>query len=303
MAESKAPSCSYLVCATQRSGSTFLCEALARTGVAGKPEEYFEAMTDTLLPQPSKQWFRGLEDHDFVRGLSDEWGPPHTEAMSALAAAPSYSDYLDWVLAHGTTANGIFGAKMMWSYLHDFVEQTREIPAYAGLPVHTLLARAFPSLRYLWVTRRDKVRQAVSMWKALQTETWRAQEAGQPSPPREAVFDFEAIEHLKRRMADHDAAWCAYFFRSGIQPLTIVYEDFESDYLARLRRILEHLGVPVAADTIPPPPTARQADTRSEEWIAEYRRLEDERAASPPGARRLVPLYTPASWPPATAGS
>ena len=33
---------SYLVCATERSGSTLLCELLAGTGVAGRPEEFFE---------------------------------------------------------------------------------------------------------------------------------------------------------------------------------------------------------------------------------------------------------------------
>ena len=32
---------SYLICATQRSGSYLLCEALKNTGIAGKPEEYF----------------------------------------------------------------------------------------------------------------------------------------------------------------------------------------------------------------------------------------------------------------------
>ena len=34
---------SYLVCATPRSGSTLLCKTLAETGVAGDPEEFFEA--------------------------------------------------------------------------------------------------------------------------------------------------------------------------------------------------------------------------------------------------------------------
>ena len=35
---------SYLVCATPRSGSTLVCQALKATGVAGNPEEYFEAL-------------------------------------------------------------------------------------------------------------------------------------------------------------------------------------------------------------------------------------------------------------------
>ena len=38
---------SYLVCATPRSGSTLLCEGLKATGVAGRPEEYFEALPTT----------------------------------------------------------------------------------------------------------------------------------------------------------------------------------------------------------------------------------------------------------------
>ena len=36
------PTSSYLICTTPRSGSTFLSEALASTGVAGRPEEYFQ---------------------------------------------------------------------------------------------------------------------------------------------------------------------------------------------------------------------------------------------------------------------
>jgi len=38
---------SYLVCATERSGSTLLCELLAGTGVAGRPEEFFEFLSAT----------------------------------------------------------------------------------------------------------------------------------------------------------------------------------------------------------------------------------------------------------------
>jgi LPS sulfotransferase NodH len=41
------PVSSYLVCATQCSGSTLLCELLKGTGVAGCPEEFFEAVRDT----------------------------------------------------------------------------------------------------------------------------------------------------------------------------------------------------------------------------------------------------------------
>ena len=35
---------SYMICATPRSGSTLLCEALRNTGLAGYPDEYFGPM-------------------------------------------------------------------------------------------------------------------------------------------------------------------------------------------------------------------------------------------------------------------
>jgi LPS sulfotransferase NodH len=38
------PTRSYLICATPRSGSTLLCEALRITGLAGNPDEYFGPM-------------------------------------------------------------------------------------------------------------------------------------------------------------------------------------------------------------------------------------------------------------------
>lgn len=283
------PKLSYLVCATQRSGSTFLCEALARTGVAGRPEEFFEGLTETRLPQAPKRWFRELEHREFARGLSDEWGPPHTEAMRALAAAPSYADYLAWVIEHGTTPNGVFGAKMMWSYLHDFATQARQVPAYRDLSLDRLMQSVFPSLHYVWVTRRDKVRQAVSMWKAVQTQAWKeSMPAGNGSFPREPIFSFEAIGHLARQMADHDAAWHAYFDRVGARPLRVVYEDFETSYEETLARILAQLGVSITDGTIPAPPTARQADETSEQWTREYRRLEEKTGVSFPRPRAPV---------------
>ena len=52
----------YLVCASQRSGSTLLVESLAATGVAGRPGEFFQYFaSSSLSPQP-REWFAGLVD-------------------------------------------------------------------------------------------------------------------------------------------------------------------------------------------------------------------------------------------------
>src|SRR4051812_39199959 len=53
---------SYLVCATPRSGSTLLCELLSATGVAGRPQEYFEHLYATGLPRQPREYFEGVAD-------------------------------------------------------------------------------------------------------------------------------------------------------------------------------------------------------------------------------------------------
>ncbi|MFT4086616.1 MAG: Stf0 family sulfotransferase, partial [Gordonia sp. (in: high G+C Gram-positive bacteria)] len=61
---------SYLVCASQRSGSTLLVESLAATGVAGRPREFFQYFaSSSLSPQP-REWFAGVDDPDLL-GLLD----------------------------------------------------------------------------------------------------------------------------------------------------------------------------------------------------------------------------------------
>ncbi len=41
------PRISYLICATPRSGSTLLSQALSDTEIAGCPEEHFEVLLET----------------------------------------------------------------------------------------------------------------------------------------------------------------------------------------------------------------------------------------------------------------
>ena len=91
------PVVSYLVAATQRSGSTLLCRALADTGVAGRPEEYFLTGPPEAFPPGWTFWEDGI------------FALPHGEM--------DREGYLELVFRLGTTPNGVFGAKLMWNNL------------------------------------------------------------------------------------------------------------------------------------------------------------------------------------------
>ena len=277
------PYTSYLVCATPRSGSTLLCEALANTGIAGHPKEYFEALKDTGLPRRPKEYFEGLENSEIMELLGDysrvDEGPTELE----LWGTSNYADYLARVIEQGTTPNGVFGAKLMWGYFDDFICHLRQISSCRDMAVPDLLSTTFPNLHYIWVTRQDKVRQAVSLWKAIQTSTWRMEESSLskdsslPSPGK-LIFHFEAIDHLVQRIVAHEVAWRQYFDACKVQPFTVVYEELTVAYEATALNILRYLQVPIPENlTFAERRMKRQADALSEEWVQRYHNLKGER--------------------------
>ena len=205
---------SYLVCATPRSGSTLLCHLLAQTGLAGRPEEYFEALRHSGIPRRPAEYFDPERHANIIERLAFREMPDGEQpGPNPLWRPESYDRYLAWVLEEGTTPNGVFGAKLMWGYLGDFADLLRGIEGNARLPIPALLDRSFPDLRYVQITRRDKVRQAVSLWKAVQTQAWRAGAGG--GERVEPVFSFRAINFLVRQLTAHDASWDAYFLGLG----------------------------------------------------------------------------------------
>jgi LPS sulfotransferase NodH len=217
---------SYLVCATPRSGSTLLCHLLDQTGIAGHPEEYFEALRHSGVPRRPHEYFDPARHANIIERLAFRELPDATGPLpNPLWRPQSYQRYLAWALEQGTTANGVFGAKLMWGYLGDFADLLRGIEGNAGRAVPDLLGRAFPGLRYVQITRQDKVRQAVSLWKAVQTQAWRREAAAERSPDVEPVFSFRAINYLVRLLTAHDASWDAYFLGLGIDPLKVTYEQ------------------------------------------------------------------------------
>ena len=263
---------SYFVCATPRSGSTLLCHLLAETGVAGRPEEYFEALAHSGVPRYPDEFFDLAELPELVAELR---GRRPDQRPAREWSRERYADYLDWAIGTGTTPNGVFGAKLMWDYLGDFAALLRTLPGHAAAPLPELLGDVFGHISHVRVVREDKVRQAVSLWKAVQTSTWRREAGDPPDAQAPQRFDARAIGHLVSRLEEHDRAWSAYFAAAGVEPLVIVYEDLAPDPESAVRAVLDWIGVGVPADFVAPQPRLeRQADARSEDWVRRFRELE-----------------------------
>jgi trehalose 2-sulfotransferase len=162
----------------------------------------------------------------------------------------------------------LFGAKLMWGYLGDLAALLRGMEGMAERPLPELLGRAFPGLRYVQITRQDKIRQAVSLWKAVQTQAWKREPGDRSRRAVEPVFSFRAINYLVRLLTAHDASWDAYFLGLGYQPLKITYEDLAESTEAVVLGVLEHLGIAAPEGMLlKAPRLSVQADEVSEHWV------------------------------------
>ncbi len=268
------PKLSYLICATPRSGSTLLSEALASTEIAGCPEEHFEALLETGRPRRPRDYFARANDPDVIALLDDPEFLPlfGDDELGGDQEAPGFEELLERAIGEGTTPNGVFGTKIMWVYFRNFIRLVRRTPAYGDVAPCDVPAAVFPNLGcYLWIVRNDTVRQAVSLWKALQTWRWREEMGVGGSGVEELRFSYAAIEHLARQIGDHNAAWQVYFERCGIEPLRIVYEEFVEAYEENVLKLLYDLGIPIPEGfVVPEPKMQKQADQTSEQWVRLY---------------------------------
>jgi trehalose 2-sulfotransferase len=261
------PEHSYLVCATPRSGSTLLCKALEVTGCAGHPEEFFEAKRETGAPAKGSDYLWDAPGVDLQQLLGDDPQPPAPD-YSSLAGIDDYRDHLRRTLEWGTTDNGVFGAKLMWGHREDFLPLARSLPELRDLPERELLDALFPKLSYVWVRRGDTVRQAVSLWKAIQTQSWRSgQEGGRA---REPVYHFEALHHLRRVLERNDTAWGRWFEERGLRPLELSYERIARDPARAVEDVLDYVGIDAPGHPEPEPRMKPQSDDISDDWVARY---------------------------------
>ena len=199
------------------------------------PDEWFQHFRDTGLVDQPRQYLAGLED-PFVDALLPPLDPGTPEASFDFEA----------VRLAGTTPNGVFGAKIMWSH-------TKDLWARLG---GRSLEDVFGPLRYVQLIRRDKVAQAVSLWTAIQTQVWREGDV----PRAEPVYSSAAIGHLVEWLSRGEQAWTAWLARRD--PHVVVYEDFVRDPSSVVEALT---GVPAS-----PPPLERQSNGRSAAWIARY---------------------------------
>lgn len=211
-----------------------------------------------------------------------------------------YAQYIARLKEAHSTANGVFGWKLHYYQFEQLLPKLRASDGCQGMRCPQVISAVFPRVKYLWLTRRDKERQAVSYHRAVQTDGWWQKEGQQPErrpgTVDEPFFDPQGIEHLENLLHGNERGWQRFFEEAHVAPLVIAYEDFAADYDGTIRQILGWLGVESAAHVlIPQTKLKKQADSISEEWVRRYRQFKRQSAA--PGSVQVAPTSTNSNIP------
>jgi LPS sulfotransferase NodH len=206
------PKISYAIVTTPRSGSTYLCDLLNSTAIAGHPSEHLRLATQEL----------------------------------ARHCNFNYLKLLDNLMECRTTSNGVFGTKLISHFLFelqqtkpDFQQVFQSIEQFILLIRKDKLAQAISLVlaqkTEVWHLHSDARKASYqSQLENIEINDDLLNDVDQKIRVIEQQED-----RLKKILANHQ-----------IQPLVIVYEDILDNAPAQINRILDFLKIPQPEDCV-----------------------------------------------------
>lgn len=210
----------YLVCSTPRCGSNLLSDLLHQTGKAGDPMEYLNSR--------------------YIAGFLRQKGVPEGHF--------DLSVYLDEIERRRSTNNGCFGLKMHFEHMGIWGSNIGS--------KHKEFLRQFNKV--ILLRRKDKLAQAVSLYKARTTQIWSSRdyiylENSDPRRHKKVKFDSRAIAQALADIFNQEVGGKTLLNLCSVDYYEIWYEDLLLDQAGEYRKLLDFLclGRDVALDVSP----------------------------------------------------
>lgn len=176
----------------------------------------------------------------------------HWENLAELDA------YWRQICSRRTSPNGVFGWKMF-------------TPSYVHIAEHApaLLSQIAPD-HVIYLTRRDKVEQAVSYALAIDSGAW----FSGTGLSAQSGYSRDAVERALRMIEQQEQSWQRIFDCAACSYLPVYYEDVNADWQGVVRSIADFCGVTLGVELdalryVPLPD--KQGDQTNREWVEAYR--------------------------------
>lgn len=231
---------SYIVCSMPRSGSSLLCSWLSNSNVAGYPGEHIN---------PNKEY-------------------KHFLHLSDSKKIPTCEEYIRLVVSN-RTENGVFGTKLHWFQFNHILNLLKKKSPQSWSNDIDLINHYFDNPQFIYISRQDKIRQAISYYKAFETREW-AIVQDRPKTKSDLKYNGEKIDQLLFLLLEHEKAWESFFESTKIVPYRISYEEFVPKQVENIKEVLSFLDIDYANIDFAEPIMKKQADKISDQWYERY---------------------------------
>ena len=197
----------YMVCCQPRSG-THLLRRLMRGVDAGAPWEHF-----VFLP---------IKDNKNSK----------------------YIDSVETLYKRGMK-NNVWGAAVHWQDYMPGMERLKKISGLEDVENFEVLNALFPGIKFIYLYRLNKVKQAISLVKARQSGMYTFSDQAKDFKFR---YSKEDIEKAILKFSKWEAEWLDFFEKSEVVPHFLSYEFLCEDKAKSIGGILDFLDIKFEAD-------------------------------------------------------
>lgn len=166
-----------------------------------------------------------------------------------------FSQLIEELKRRRTSPNGVFSIKLHYAHL----EQFGGFKAFCDV---------FPDAYYVILTRKDVLRQAVSLSIANQTGVWIA---GQEPIEENPQYSFDEIDGFLRHLVSTSSSWKYSLASSGCKTVEMFFEDVRAEPAIAISKIARFMNINICEDDLPAKQvTIRQSDERNAEWADRF---------------------------------
>lgn len=173
------------------------------------------------------------------RRQCEQWG---------MSSQTSQEDYLALLMRSRVTPDGVFAIKGSVGELRPFFE-------------------LFPHAPCVWLTRENKLEQAVSWYRAHHGNLW-TRRTGVEAKPQPLEFSADDILAFYDEIQRREASWHEFFLARRSPPLLLTYEKVCADPLGAVRSIAVHIGMSPANIERVESPLQVVRDELTATWVA-----------------------------------
>ena len=174
-------------------------------------------------------WLGKLCTQTGVLGVSSEWVDPRILGLSHKSV--SGEEYVDKIVTAGSSENGCFALKLFPRHVHWF-------HLHFGFDLISSL-RENHNVQIVTVERADRVQQAVSFAKAMQSSAWSSNQ----SESRKPRYDFEQISRCYFLIERSYNFWNSYLTLRNTAYDAFYYEDMLHDPMPFVETVARHAGI------------------------------------------------------------